>query len=124
MKASAVGTKNFIAKELAIKFSDYSDSLIFLPPVIFNSLPKSEQKAYYSLTNSLHGTHWKMGEYLYLNLNQVIQSFVLRNPNAVIYAKRKEKSDFLATYLYRKIENLDEMGRPRIENLYFKNYPA
>ena len=65
-----------------------------------------------------------MGKYLYLNLNQVIQSFVLKNPNAVIYAKGKKQSDFLATHLYRKIENLDEMGRPRIENLYFKNYPA
>ena len=36
----------FIVKELAITTSDYSDSLIFLPPVNFNSLPKSEQKAY------------------------------------------------------------------------------
>ena len=35
----------FIVKELAITTSDYSGSLIFLAPVNFNSLPKSEQKA-------------------------------------------------------------------------------
>ena len=36
---------NFLVKELAITTSDYSDSLIFLPPASFNSLPKSEQKS-------------------------------------------------------------------------------
>ena len=86
----------FIVKELAKTTSDYSDSLIFLPPVNFKSLPKSEQKAYNWLTNYLHGLHWDNGDYLYLNLNQIIQSFVLRNPNAVFYAKGKEKTDFLS----------------------------
>ena len=105
---------NFLVKELAITTSDYSDSLIFLPPASFNSLPKSEQKAYNWLTNNLHGIHWESGDYLYLNHNQIIQSFVLRNPYAVIYAKRKEKSDLLATYLERKVENLDELGCPRV----------
>ena len=85
----------FILKELAIITSDFSDSLIFLPPVNFNSIPKSEQKAYNWLTNLLHGLHWDSGDYLYLNLNQIIQSFVLRNPNIICYSKGKEKADFL-----------------------------
>ena len=93
----------FIVKELAITSSDYSDSQIFLPPVNFNSLPKSEKKAYNWLTNYLHGLHWDSGDYLYLNLNQIIQSFALRNPNAVFYAKGKEKADFLSKYLDRKM---------------------
>ena len=82
----------FIVKELAITNSDYSDSLIFLPPVNFNSLPKSEQKAYNWLTKYLHGLHWDSGNYLNLKLNQIIQSFVLRNPNAIFYAKGKDKA--------------------------------
>ena len=84
----------FIVKELAITTSDYSDSLIFLPPVNFNSFPKSEQKAYNWLTNYLHGLHWDSGDYLYLNLSQINQSFVLRNHNAVFYAKGKKKLIF------------------------------
>ena len=114
----------FVVKELAITTSDYSDRLIFLPPVNFNILPKLEQKACNWLTNYLHGLHWENGDYLYLNLNQILQSFVLRNPGAVFYAKGKEKTEFLAKYLDRKIENLDDLGCPRVENLYFKNYPS
>ena len=115
---------NFIVKELAITTSDYSDSFVFLPPASFNSFPKSEQKAYNRLKNNLHGIHWESGDYLYLNLNQIIQSFVLKNPTTVFYAKGKEKSNLLATHLDRKVEKLDELGCPRIENLHLKNYPA
>ena len=49
---------------------------------------------------------------------------MLRNPGAVFYAKGKEKTEFLAKYLDRKIENLDDLGCPRVENLCFKNYPS
>ena len=71
-----------------------------------------------------NGLHWENGDYLHINLNQILQSFVLRNPGAVFYAKGKEKTEFLAKYLDRKIENLDDLGCPQVENLYFKNYPS
>ena len=112
----------FILKELSITTADYSDSLIFLPPVSFNSLPKLEQKAYSWLTNYLHGLHWDRGDYLYLNLNQIIQSVVLRNPEATFYAKGKEKADFLAQYLDRRVQNLDDLGCPRVENLHYNKF--
>ena len=107
---------NFIVKELAITTSDYSDYLFFIPPASFNSLSKCEQKFNIWLTKNLHGIQWESGDYLHLNLNQIIQSFVLRNPNAVFYAKAKEKNDLLATFMDRKVENFDELGCPRIEN--------
>ena len=114
---------HFIVKKLAITTSDCSDSLIFLPPVNFNSLPKSEQKAYNCLTNLFARTSLGIaGDNLYLNLNQIIQSFVLRNLNAVFYAKGKEKADFLSKYLDRKVMNLDDLGCPRVEHLYFKKF--
>ena len=97
-----------IVKEIAITTSDYSDSL----PVNFNSLPKSEHKAYNWLTNYFYGLHWDSGDDLYLKLNQIIQSFVLRNLNAIFYAKGKEKADFLSKYLDRKVVNLDDLGCP------------
>ena len=60
------------------------------------------------------------GDYLYLNhLNQIIQSVVLRNPGATFYAKGKEKADFLAQYLDRRVENLHDLGCPRVENLHY-----
>ena len=76
------------------------------------------------MTNNLHGFHWESGDCLYLNLNQIIRSFVSKNLNAVFYAKGKEKTDHVAKSLDRKVVNLDESGCPRIENLHFKNYPA
>ena len=114
----------FEVKELAITTSDYSDRLIFLPPVNFNILPKLEQKAYNWLTKCLHDLHLENGDNLYINLNQLLQSFVLRNPGAVFYAKGKEKTEFLAKYLDRKVENLDDLGCPRVENLFSNNYPT
>ena len=57
-------------------------------------------------------------------MNQILQCFVLRNPSTVFYAKGKEKTEFLAKYLNRKVENLDDLSCPRVENVYFKNYPS
>ena len=114
--------ERFRHQKNTIILKELANSLIFLPPVNFNSLPKSEQKAYNWLTNYLHGLHWDSGDYLHLNLNQIIQSFVLRNPNAIFYAKGKEKADFLSKYLDRKVVNLDDLGSPRVEQLYFKNF--
>ena len=74
----------------------------------FNILAKPEQKAYNWLTNYLRGLHWENVDYLYINLIQILQSFVLRNPGAVFYAKEKEKTEPLAKYSDRKVENLDD----------------
>ena len=48
----------------------------------------------------------------------------MRNPNAVFYAKGKEKAELLAKYFDREVVNLDELGCLRIENLHLKNYPS
>ena len=53
-------------------------------------LPKLEQKVYNWLRNHLYGLHRENGDYLYINLNQILQSFVLRIPSAVFYAKGKK----------------------------------
>ena len=46
----------------------------------------------------------------------------MRNPGAVFYAKGKEKTEFLAKYLDRKVEKLNDLGCPWVEKLFFKNY--
>ena len=48
----------------------------------------------------------------------------MRNPSAIFYAKGKEKTEFLAKYLDRKVENLDDLECPWVENFSFKNYPS
>ena len=78
-------------------------------------LPKLEQKVYNWLRNHLYGLHREKGDYLYINLNQILQSFVLRVPSAVFYAKKKP--EFMAKYLDRKFENVDDLDCPQIENL-------
>ena len=90
----------------------------------FNILPNLEQKANNWLTIFVHGLHWENGHYFYINLNQILQSFVLRNPSAVFYVEGKEKTEILAKYLDQKIEKLDDLGCPRIEKSYCKNYPS
>ena len=97
---------NFIVKELAITTLDHSDSQNFLPPVLFSSLLKLEQKVCNWLTKTLHGVHWESGKNLYLNLNQTVQNFNLRNPNAVFYIKGKENIELLAKYLDQKLKIL------------------
>ena len=47
----------------------------------------------------------------------------MRNSVAVFYAKGKEKTGFLANYLDRNVEHLDDLGCPRVENFYFQNHP-
>ena len=69
-------------------------------------MPKAEQKAYNWLTNYLQRNQWESRDFLYLNIKLIIQSFVLRNSNAVIYAKAKEKTEFLAKYLDEKLRIL------------------
>ena len=96
----------FIGKEVAIALSDYSDCLNFQSLVLFNSLPRPEQKAYTWLTKNLHGINWVSGDYLYSNLNQIIQSFFLRKLNASFYAKKKNKTELLSKYLGRKLRIL------------------
>ena len=108
---------------LIITSSDYSDRLIFLPPVNFNLLPKLEQKANNWLTSYLRGLPWENGDYLYINWNQIPQSFVLRN-HLPFFTLMEKKTECSADYLDRKVENLDDLGCPRVECLYFKNYPS
>ena len=72
----------FVVKELAITTSDYSNRLTFFTSSEFQYTIKARTKSYNWLTNYLHGLHWENGAYVYINLNQILQSFVLRNPGA------------------------------------------
>ena len=81
---------NFIVKEIAITTSEYSDSLIFYLQSLSTHYPKLNKKR--TLVNTILARNsLGNGDYLYLNLNQIIQSFVLRNPKRCILRQRKRE---------------------------------
>ena len=46
--------KEWIMKELSICSNNYSDTVLFLPPISFNSLSSSERKSHQWVTKHLH----------------------------------------------------------------------
>ena len=48
-------TSGFNIKELSICSSNYSDTVLFLPPISFNSLSSSERKSHQWVKKHLHG---------------------------------------------------------------------
>ena len=44
----------FIMKEFSICSNNYSDTVLFLPPISFNSLSSSESKSHQWVTKHLH----------------------------------------------------------------------
>ena len=68
----------FVVKELQITTSDYIERLIFFTSSEIQYTTKARTKTYNWLTNYFHGLHWEKCDFLYINLNQILQTFVLR----------------------------------------------
>ena len=109
--------QNFILKEVAVCSEDCIDSFLLLPPTNLSSLSDSEQKSYHWLTKQLHGLCWAHGDYFYADLTRILQSYVLRYPKAVFYAKGLEKSVLFSHLLDRPVVDLDSIGCPKIEDI-------
>lgn len=112
---------DFIIKELAI-CGEYKDSCSFLPPHNFKQLSAYEQKAFTWVTKSLHGLSWEEGDYPYLYLEQILQSISLRNPLSTFYAKGSEKCLLLEKLLDREVENLENLGCPKVADITCPQY--
>lgn len=108
--------QKFIIKEVAI-CADYIDSVLFLPPTPLENLPKAEQRAHSWVIEHLHGLQWCSGDYPYTCLPNILRSFAERYPISQFYAKGEEKSAVLEEYLGKPVENLDNLGCPKVENL-------
>ena len=54
----------FIVKELSLRSNNYSDTILFLPPVSYNSLSASD-RSHKWVTKFLHGLSWNNGTYPY-----------------------------------------------------------
>ena len=108
----------FIIKELSICLNNYSDTVLFLPPISFNSLSSSERKSHQGVTKHLHGVSWYSGSYLYWFLSQIFIAIKIRFPTAKFYAKGKEKTATLQTLLQKDITHIETLLCPKIEEIF------
>ena len=107
----------FIIKELSICSNNYSDTILFLPPVPYNSLSASERKSHQWVSRFLHGLSWNTGSYPYWFLSQIFIAIKLRFPSGKFYAKGKEKSESLQTLLQKEVVDLDTLLCPKVEEI-------
>ena len=86
----------FIIKELSICSNNYTDTILFLPPVSYNSLSASERKSHQWVSRFLHGLSWNSGNYpsglylkflLQLNFDFLQESFMLKGKRKLNHCK-------------------------------------
>ena len=82
----------FIIKELSLFSNNYSDTILFLQPVFYNSLSASDKRSHKWITKLLHGLSWNSGTYPYSFLSQNCVAIKLRFPldNFMPKGKRKQ----------------------------------
>ena len=102
----------FILKELSVRAADYHDTILLRPPHSSNILNAKAQKAYNWVTKNLHGISWDSGVYDYSFIFCFFISLKVRFPNIVVYAKGKEKSEYLSSFFPHVID-LDTLNCPR-----------
>ena len=107
----------FIIKELSICSNNYTDTILFLPPVFYNSLSASERKSHQWVNRFLHDLSWNSGNYPYWFISQIFFAIKLRFPSGKFYAKGKEKTESLQTLLQKEVIDLDTLSCPKIEEI-------
>ena len=81
----------------------------FLPPTSHKELTTQQKHSFSWLTKNLHGIDRDTGNDPYHYLTQIIQSFRLRIPGAIFYAKGKAKVKFLSDLLECSIVDLNSL---------------
>ena len=106
----------FLIKDLSICSNNFSDTILLLPPLPYNSLSASETKSHQWVTRFLHGLSWSTGSYLYWFLSQIFIAIKLRFPSGN-FMQREEKSESLKTLLQKEVVDLDTLLRPKVEEI-------
>ena len=107
----------FIIKELSICSNNYTDTILFLPPVSYYSLSASEIKSHQWVSRFLHGLSWNSGDYPYWFISQVFIANKLRLPSGKFYAKGKKKTESLQTLLQKEVIDLDTFSCPKVDEI-------
>ena len=103
-----------VIKELGLLFDGSVQGFSFCPPKAF----KPNKQTTWN-TKHLHGIAWSRGELDYEKLFAVF--YDIKVMNAEVFAKGLEKCRLLTNLLGRNVENLDEYGCPKIQDLVKKD---
>ena len=101
--------KNTI-KELKLFFDVSLQAFSFCPPKTFKPNKRTSWN-----TKHLHGVAWSSGKLDYEKLFAVFYDIKLMNTE--VFAKGLEKCRLLTNLLGQNVENLDDYGCPRIQDL-------
>ena len=103
-------TDKNIVKELELLIDGFVQGFSFCPPKTF----KPNKQTIWN-TRHLHGIAWSSGKFEYEKLFAVFYDIKVRNPE--VFAKGLEKCRLLSSLLGQNVENLDEYGCPKIQDL-------
>lgn len=110
------GNNQFIAKEIAVLYSENKfHHFILTPPVSFNQLPPPQQVQARWLQHNHHGLYWDGGDVSY----EEVKFFLNTLRNYSIYVKGEEKRKWLENMLESNVivRNLEELNCPNLETL-------
>ena len=102
----------FILKELSVRGVDYHDTILLRPPDSSNILNAKALKSYNWVTKTLHGLTWDSGNYDFSFVFCFFLSLKLRFPNILLYAKGREKCEYLSRF-FPHIIDLDTLSCPK-----------
>ena len=103
-------TEKNIIKYLGLFIDDSLQGFSFCPPKTF----KPNKQTTWN-TSHLHGIAWSSGKLEYEKLFAVF--YDIKVMNAEVFAKGLEKCRLLTNLLGRNVENLDDYGCPKIQDL-------
>ena len=103
-------TEKNIIKELGLFIDGSVQGFSFCPPETF----KPNKQTTWN-TNHLHGIAWSSGKLEYEKLFAVF--YDIKVMNAEVFAKGFEKCRLLTRLLGHNVENLDDYGCPKIQDL-------
>ena len=116
-------TEKDIIKELGLFIAGSVQGFSFCPP---NTFKPNKQTSWN--TKHLHGIAWSSGKMDYEKLFAVF--YDIKVMNAEVFAKVLEKCRLLTTFLGQNVENLDDYGCPKNQDLvktdslwFCSNYP-
>ena len=104
-------TDKNISKELGLFIDGSVQGFSFCPPKTFKPNKQTTRN-----TSPLHGIAWSKGKLDYDKLFAVF--YDIKVMNAEVFAKGLEKCRLLTRLLGQNVENLDDSGCPKIQDLF------
>ena len=107
-------TEKNISKELGLFIDGSLQGFSFCPPKTFKPNKQTSWN-----TKHLHGIAWSSGKLDYEKLFAVFHDIKVKN--AEVFAKGLEKCRLLSSLLGQNLENLDDYGCPKLQDLVNTN---